>query len=846
VSNFFPDFVAVDLETTGLEPSKSDIIEVGATIFRNGIETDHFTSLIRPTRPLPDRISALTGLAAGELDWARSFSEVMPGFLDFLGDFPIVAHNAEFDMGFLREKLPRINRDVPANSIWDNLKLGVLLYPELQSYALEYLANFFNIPFKKTHRASEDCIITGRLFVEFLRAVPSIMTPGLWDRIINVYLKDESLQEPLLNILNHTDYNKYAKSGRVRVPKDEKPVSRIHFPDDQNPDESRDSLIKISFDDEQNPNTLFFNEKIFPNHRKHYITFPCTQYPGDFWGITKKWLEMFDRFEDLVLYPGKARLLCKRQVRLFIEEDIEDKLSLTGYEIAVLTVFSNTSAKGNFSHLSWWIWNNLKNLSYSLPFINASFCDPEDCDLAKDCYYLKALEKAKNANFLGFPYRVIKEEGKLPVELKPGEKADLTFMNPDGIFRDNLSVGIKSFLLTQNIVLIGKIFKFLSSETASKALPTAEKARTLVGVINDQVEKLISQTGNKRLQKGKRFFLFVDEDLLPQANEILLHLKTLNETCEDFLEIIKAEDSESASIISRMLKSSINELAVSLDRMSRGNLVLCLDKIEHGSPDTCHLMFFPHIYESEFLEIPPETEHVIYLTHHISDSEDWKKYLHLLGRDQQHTQFFDFSSKIPDGNRIYTAPSDNDENALSKKKLMGIKGDVISHILTKYPGRSIVIVRGSQELLNFKFRLSQKLKTSGYWPLFQKQDGPKGLLIKEFSKHQNVVFFGLTDLVSDIWQFDYPPDNLIFESLQLTSLQDPIEAHIKREMESAGDDYVSEYLEPRIHFTLTRSLNRWQRYLEGHGKIFILDERLSSTDSGVNFINQLEGDRFDI
>jgi len=82
----------------------------------------------------------------------------MPGFLDFIENLPIVAHNADFDMGFLSEKLPRINMEIPTNPIWDNLKLSVLLYPEIQSFGLEALAYAFNVPVVKAHRASEDSL----------------------------------------------------------------------------------------------------------------------------------------------------------------------------------------------------------------------------------------------------------------------------------------------------------------------------------------------------------------------------------------------------------------------------------------------------------------------------------------------------------------------------------------------------------------------------------------------------------------------------------------------------------------------------------------------------------------
>jgi hypothetical protein len=65
-------------------------------------------------------------------------------------------------------------------------------------------------------------------------------------------------------------------------------------------------------------------------------------------------------------------------------------------------------------------------------------------------------------------------------------------------------------------------------------------------------------------------------------------------------------------------------------------------------------------------------------------------------------------------------------------------------------------------------------------------------------------------------------------------------------MESAGLDHVSEYLESKVHFTLTRNLRRWKNYIEGRGRIFILDEHIQESDYGVSFLNELVGERLDL
>ena len=816
---------------------------MGATKFLNGEAVGNYNRLIRPTRPLPDRISALTGLTSGELDWAHSFSDVMPGFLQFIENLPIVAHNADFDMGFLREKLPRIENEIPTNLIWDNLKLGVLLYPEIQSYGLEALADTFGVPVVKSHRASEDCIVTGKLFLQFLKNAPAIFKRKLLEKIANEYLIDTDLSVSLQHILNHPDYDKYAAIKKtIEIPIYPKAESTDRFKNIAT-DSEDDMLIRITPEEDESPHDVFCNDDLYPDTKRHYYVFPSTQYPGNYWGIDKKWNELFDKTDGIELYPGKSRLLCRLQMRIFIEENIHDRLSLTGFEIAVLNAFSSISESGNFSRLSWWIWNNMPNLASAIPYLNASTCNHENCPFTDDCFYLKAVEKAKSTNRLGFPFRVLKEEMDVPRNGDSIMDADLTIMNPEGIFRDNLSAGIKAFGLSHNNILMKKIIKFLGNEDSSQLLKILARANTSIDLLNSLVDGIIQNAGNRRLQKGKRFFLFIDDSLKDESAGVIHELGNLVQITHDFVNSLSTMKSDPVIIIARMLKNQCIELANAIEQMKKDNMVLCFDKIEKGTPDECRFLFFPHIFHDEFLEFPDNIKRIIYLTHHIEDTEDWEKYILLLGRDKIPVKFHDLSNPIPEGNKIFLAPPKSVEVKPSKKKLMEIKGEAIADILSKFRGRTIVIVRGSQELLNFKYRLSLKLKKAGFWPLFQKQDGPKGLLIKEFSKHKNVVFFGLTDLVSNILQFKNPPENLIFESLHLTSMQDPIEVFIKNEIEDTGADYLSEYLEPRIHFTLTRSIKRWKNYLDGKARIFILDEKLATSESGLIFLSQLEGEQ---
>lgn len=767
----------------------------------------------------------------------------MPDFLDFIKDSPIVAHNADFDMGFLEIKLPRINIDVPRNQIWDNLKLGVLLYPEMQSFALEYLADFFQIPFKKTHRASDDCIATGQLFVTFLRDAPSVWDRDFWVWITENCLAGTDLGNILKTIFHHPDFKKFASLNAKSQKKKPSSIPESTLVKNIKPGRSPDDfLIRISTADSDNPDLILANKKLYRESRRHLFTFPAVQYPGDFWGVDKKWANIRERSANLVLYPGRERILCKKLLNIFIEGCRDNPLSLKPFEIAVLNSFAQTSDYGNFSSLSWWIWNNLPGLAESISFISAANCEHENCDFRDKCFYIETLKAAKTAEFLGFPFRVLKEEEQIPRAENIPSKIDLTVFAAEGIFRDNLVGGIHSFVLHHVQILMDRIIKLSPAQTSEKLKKQKQLADETIDILLHLTENLISTAGHNRLQKGKRFFLFVTENIVGESFELMNELKRLSSCTMGFVNLIPADHGQ-ISFLTPMLKKIAVRLDKAIKKMQKDELVLCLDIIENADNKNCRFLFFQHILDKTFLNYPGETERYFFITHHLCNNLNWEKYLDLIGRDSNHYNYLDIAPSIPPGNKIFLSQPVRDDSSFSKKRIMNIKGDAINDIILRYPGRSLVIVRGSQELLNFKYRLAPKLKESGYWPLFQKQDGPKGLLIKEFAKHMNVVFFGLTDLFEDIHQFESSPDNLILESLHLTSLQDPIEYFVKMEMENAGLDYISEYLEPKVHFTLTKSLRRWKNYLEGRGRIFILDEHMQESDYGASFLNELEGER---
>ncbi|WP_243664885.1 exonuclease domain-containing protein [Rhodothermus marinus] len=160
-------FVVVDTETTGSGPADR-IIELAAVRVQGGRIVDRFATLINPGRSVPPFITRLTGITTAMLVGRPSADEVLPDFLDFLGDGVLVAHNLAFDRKMLEAELQRIGLPWPGNPTLCTLRLARRLLPGLPAKGLDGLIRFYQIPVENRHRALGDAEATAHVLLRLL------------------------------------------------------------------------------------------------------------------------------------------------------------------------------------------------------------------------------------------------------------------------------------------------------------------------------------------------------------------------------------------------------------------------------------------------------------------------------------------------------------------------------------------------------------------------------------------------------------------------------------------------------------------------------------------------------
>ena len=161
-------FVAIDVETTGLSPITNELIEVSAIKYDGNKRVDTFSTLIKPKVRIPYYITNITGITNDMVEEAPEVEEVMPELIDFVGDLPIVAHNANFDYKFIQNYS---NNSFTKNKVIDTVPIGRRLYPELPNHKLGTIAKHIGITEDGFHRAEFDCECCAKIYMEYLKVV---------------------------------------------------------------------------------------------------------------------------------------------------------------------------------------------------------------------------------------------------------------------------------------------------------------------------------------------------------------------------------------------------------------------------------------------------------------------------------------------------------------------------------------------------------------------------------------------------------------------------------------------------------------------------------------------------
>jgi DNA polymerase III epsilon subunit family exonuclease len=225
----FGRFVAIDIETTGLNPGDGEIIELGAVRFENSRELEIFRTLVKPEHGLPERNRRLTGIEPAMLDTAPEPKSALMDFMEFIGNDLLVSHNAQFDTSFLQHHLKQAGFTELTNTAICTLHLAAFINPEVASLQLGNLAELLKIEVIDAHRALQDARTAGRLFLKIKAEIES------WSKDFTAHLagyRGKSI-DPIFDLLDAVAGDHAPDSGNFNL--GQEIVERLRNPESKSP-----------------------------------------------------------------------------------------------------------------------------------------------------------------------------------------------------------------------------------------------------------------------------------------------------------------------------------------------------------------------------------------------------------------------------------------------------------------------------------------------------------------------------------------------------------------------------------------------------------------------------------
>ncbi|MCX5773405.1 MAG: PolC-type DNA polymerase III [Fusobacteria bacterium] len=188
-------YVVFDIETTGFNPIEEYIIEIGAVKINRGKVIERFNEFVKPGKDIPHEITNLTGITSEMVGNALTIELVLPQFLEFASDCVLIAHNANFDMSFIKEKASRYLKREVLNPVIDTLQWSRNINKELRKHNLKALAAHYKVSLENHHRASDDAEATGEIFQKMLNQL-AVKDVHKLDEIDNAFETNISAMRP--------------------------------------------------------------------------------------------------------------------------------------------------------------------------------------------------------------------------------------------------------------------------------------------------------------------------------------------------------------------------------------------------------------------------------------------------------------------------------------------------------------------------------------------------------------------------------------------------------------------------------------------------------------------------
>ncbi len=894
-----PAFVALDLETTGLDFEKDEIIEVALVRFENGEPKENIDFLVKPSAAeLRPFIETLTGISEKDLADAPDFATVAGQICSFIGELPIVAHNAVFDSKFLKQTFAKVGISYDSHVFWDSLTLSRIAFQDVPNHRLDTLVQELNIERSRAHRALPDADACGRLFVKALEKISS-MDPWIYEALSKVAKGSgyETLFSSNAETLAAPKYKLPAAPAQEALPKSKAPrVSEFFkeggfisfFIEGYKPRHNQQDFASVMERNMYKGGLCVLEAPTGSGKTLSYLVTAANKaITGERVIIStatrtlqeQLWTEAIPQIAKIyngelrpAILKGRDNYLCLRK----FEELLMHPQTLLSTEerdsFMALIPWVLTTETGDINECNSFSPSRNRVL-WSKLSCSASCCNGENHTHHENCPALIAKRKAMNANMVlvnhslfladlqldfallpAYEHIVFDEAHRLPEISNQVFGRSISFfgfrniaktLEPSKAGGDGLLVEIASRIPAEQPELHELCDKL------SEALGEAEKA----------LHRFFMKIGKKLAkQKNSRSGFTYTNSILAEFEADPAAFLEQYATARDLAEKLVAGTKDSLKGIVSDLEGRMTEIShfVSdfefVTKGGRSDWVFYME--EPFNPHTIKLHALPlhsgNIWREKFY---PWIKSATFTSATLSVQADLTYYLQKMGMDNLRL------SKQPFV-RVYTEPSDvNERRSVMVAKFLpkpsapefgDALNDTLLKVLPSIEENTMVLFTSVATMMKAQAALAPAFAERKKLLLCQHVDGSLDGLVAMFRKERGACLLGCQSLWEGV---DFPGDALkllVITKLPFPNPTDPLVAGLTNEMKATNKNFFKDFFVPEAYMELRQGMGRLLRSDSDSGKVLILDnrvilERYGKTFARIwNFKNRIAGSVADI
>lgn len=879
-----PDFVAVDLETTGLEFEKDEIIEVALVRFEGGAPKDTLDFLVKPTAAeLRPFIESLTGISKADLESAGTFADVAGKICEFIGDLPLVAHNAAFDSRFLKAALSNVGINYDDHPFWDSLTFSRIAYQDAPNHRLDTLVQMLNIERSRAHRALPDADACGRLFVMAYEKIMA-MDPWLVDALKRACTGTawESVMGKAKGKWTAPEYKLPEVPAPEALPHEMAPrVSEFFkengflsmFVENYVPRETQQDYASIVERNMHKGGICVLEAPTGSGKTLAYLVSAANKAVGGERVVistaTRALQEQLwnnDIPEVAKIYNGKLipailkgreNYLCLRKFEelssssstLLLGEELDSFMALIPWVLSTETGDINECASFSVSRNKV-LWSKLAS--------SASSCLGEKCPHYAKCPALAAKRRASGANLILINHSLFLADLALDFALLPAyehiifDEAHRLPAASNQAFGRNIS-----FFTFRNIIKTlvpartgeGGMIGAIKAALPASASASAEKLDQLVFALNEMeksLHRLFMKIGKKlgKSKAGRSGLIFTngilaDYDVDPAGfMDAYAAVKTASEAAfADLRGEKKVEGlvNNAEGRLAEMARFMTDFEFVA--KASRKDWVFSLE--EPFNPHTLKMLAYPLHFGATWAEkFYPWVKSATFTSATLAVQNSVDYFMQRMGMDRL------VSTKKP-FYRVYSEkPISSDRRSVfitkylpkpSAPEFVDAMNETLVKVLPEVEENSLVLFTSIAAMLKAQAALAPVFAEKNKLLLCQNIDGSLDGLVAMFRKERGACLLGCQSLWEGV---DFPGDALkllVITKLPFPNPSDPIVAGLSNEYKEKGDNAFKSYFVPEAYMEMRQGLGRLLRREGDTGKVLILDNRIATEHYGKTF-----------